>query len=84
MKLNVNGNTLIICAEKKSSEEKKDEKSGKILYSNYNYSTVSRSFRLPEGVTKDDVTAKFNEGELIVTVKKPEHTEPQSGTVEIE
>jgi len=83
MHIAVNGDKLTITGERNLNEEKKDD-DGKVLYSNYSYGKVSNSFALPVGTKKEDVSAKFVEGELLVTVKKPAEGTPEEGDITIE
>jgi HSP20 family protein len=53
-KIDVHGNILTISAER---EEKKEEKEEKFSRKEYNYSSFSRSFTLPETVLQDKIEA---------------------------
>ncbi|UPK72726.1 Hsp20/alpha crystallin family protein [Chitinophaga filiformis] len=69
--VDVDGDTLTISAEK---EEKKETKDEKISREEYNYSSFSRSFRLPEGVKKEGISAVYQDGLLKVTLPKKEES----------
>jgi HSP20 family protein len=56
-KIDVDGNMLSISSEK---EEKSDEKDKKFTRKEYNYSSFSRSFSLPEEVNQDKIEAKYD------------------------
>src|SRR3954468_19325814 len=58
-KIDVMGGMLTISAEK---EEEKEEEEGKSTREEYNYSSFTRSFTLPEDVNKDNVGASYSEG----------------------
>ena len=60
---------LTIKAEK---EEKKEEKDKNYTRREYNYSSFSRSFNLPESVKSDELKAKYENGVLKLTVPKKE------------
>lgn len=68
-KIDVDGNLLTISAE---TEERKQEKEGRFTRKEYNYSSFSRSFTLPEGVNKDKIDAAYADGVLKLTLPKTE------------
>ncbi len=74
-KIDVEGNLLTISSEKKEEKEEKDEKYSR---KEYNYSSFSRSFTMPDGVNKDKIEAKYEDGvlELILPKSKTERTNP--------
>lgn len=70
--IDLSGNMLTISAEK---EEEKEEKEGKYNRKEYNYSSFSRSFTLPEEVNREQIDAKYADGVLkLVLPKKEEAT----------
>lgn len=68
-KIDVNGNMLTISCEKKEEKEEKEE-----MYSHkeYNYSSFSRSFTLPEDVNKEKIDAHYENGVLKLSLPKKE------------
>ncbi|UKJ06719.1 Hsp20/alpha crystallin family protein [Solitalea lacus] len=68
-KIDVEGNMLSISAE---TEEQKEEKDAKFTRQEYNYSSFSRSFTLPEGVNQDKIEAKYEDGVLKLVLPKNE------------
>jgi len=68
-KIDVEGTLLTISAE---TEERKQEKDGHFTRKEYNYSSFSRSFTLPEGVNKDKIDAAYTDGVLRLTLPKTE------------
>jgi HSP20 family protein len=66
-KIDVDGDLLTISSEKEESKEEKDEK---YTRKEYNYSSFSRSFTLPEGTEKEKVAAKYEDGVLKITVPR--------------
>ena len=77
-KIKVDDDMLTISAEAKneSSEERKE-------YSRreYSYSSFTRSFRLPDNAKEDEISAKYNEGILHITI--PKTNQEQKTTKEI-
>ena len=68
-KIDVDGNILTISAEK---EEKKEEKDKRYNRREYNYSSFSRSFTLPDKVKQEDIQATYENGVLALLKKKKE------------
>jgi|SRR5450631_650992 len=68
-RIDVEGNSLTISAE---TEEKKEEKEEKYTRKEYNYSSFSRSFTLPEWVNKDKIDASYDNGLLRLVLPKTE------------
>lgn len=60
-KIDLDGNVLTISAE---TEQKKEEKGDKFSRQEYNYSSFSRSFNLPDAVNKDKIEAHYEDGVL--------------------
>jgi HSP20 family protein len=74
--ISLDGNVLTISSEKES--ENKDEKDN---YSRreYNYSSFSRSLTLPENSDGAQVSAKYADGILHLTVPKKKNSEQKNG-----
>ena len=75
-KISIDQDTLTVSAEsEKSSEEKKDN----FTREEYNYSSFSRSFTLPENVKKDKIAATYDGGILKLVLPKNDSaaTKPQ-------
>lgn len=68
-KIDVEGNMLTISSEK---EETKEEKEKKFTRKEYNYSSFSRSFSLPEGVNQEKIEAKYEDGVLKLVLPRKE------------
>jgi len=64
----LDGNMLTIKAEK----EEKEEKNGKFNRREYNYSSWSRSFTLPEDTDGAHIKAEYKNGELKVEMPRSE------------
>ena len=63
---------LTIHATTQSSDDKKDESTGKYIRRERYSGSCSRSFYVGEDVTQEDIKAKFENGVLIVSVPKKE------------
>ena len=68
-KIDVDGNLLTISSEK---EENKEEKDKKFTRKEYNYSSFSRTFTLPEEINKEKIEAKYEEGILKIALPRKE------------
>jgi HSP20 family protein len=66
-KIEVEGNMLTISAQK---EERKEEKEEKYSRKEYNYSSFSRSFTLPDEVKQDKIEASYENGVLKLVLPK--------------
>ena len=65
--VDVYGNMLTISSEK---EESKEENESKYTRKEYNYSSFSRSFSLPDEVSKDNIQATYTDGVLTLLLPK--------------
>lgn len=70
-KIDIEGNMLSISCEK---EETKEEKDKKYTRKEYNFSSFSRSFTLPENVTRQKIEATYEDGVLNVRLPKSEES----------
>ena len=66
---------LTISAEKE--KEEKEEKNGRYNRREYNYTSWSRSFTLPENCDVGKINAEYKNGELKVVIPKKEIKEPK-------
>lgn len=69
--LEVDQGNLIIRAEKEQKEEHTEEE-GKYTRREFNYASFARSFRLPDTVNADSITAHYENGVLDVHLPKVE------------
>lgn len=81
-KINLDRNVLSISSENKSENEEVD-KDGKFTRREFNYSSFSRSFTLPEQVETDRIEETYEDGILKVSVPKKEIQSPTLKTIEI-
>ena len=79
-KIDLKGNMLTISSEK---EEQKEEKDGKYNRKEYNYSSFSRSFTLPEDVNREQIQAKYEDGVLKLTLPKKEEVKKKAENKQI-
>ncbi|NUO00547.1 MAG: Hsp20/alpha crystallin family protein [Saprospiraceae bacterium] len=82
-KIEVNSGYLTISGEHKSEKEEKDDKEEKITRREFSYSKFARSFTLPENVKSDDISAKYEDGILLVTLPKSKEEEKMPKTVAV-
>jgi HSP20 family protein len=69
-------NGLLTISAEKEEERKKEDKN--YTRREYNYSSFSRSFTLPESVKSEEVRAKYENGVLKVMVPKTEAAKKQA------
>jgi HSP20 family protein len=74
-RIDVDGNMLTISCEK---EENKEEKDKKFTRKEYNYSSFSRTFTLPEEINKEKIEAKYEEGVLKLNLPRKEEAKKPS------
>ncbi len=67
--IDVDGNMLTISSEK---EENKEEKDKSFTRKEYNYSSFSRCFTLPEEINKEKIEAKYEDGVLKIALPRKE------------
>jgi HSP20 family protein len=73
--IDVDGNMLTISSEQEESKEEKDKK---FTRKEYNYSSFSRSFTLPEEINKEKIEAKYEEGVLKISLPRKEEAKKAS------
>lgn len=64
-KIDVDGNLLTVSSEKEESKEEKDKK---FTRKEYNYSSFSRTFTLPDEINKEKIEAKYEDGVLRISL----------------
>lgn len=82
IKLDINGDTLTVQAERHSKIEEKDKKD-KIVRIERSYGSYSRQFDV-SGVDTDNIKAKYENGVLKLTLPKKEKTLPEGRRLEID
>lgn len=68
-KIDLSGDLITINTE---TESNKEEKEVNFTRNEYNYTSFSRSFTLPENIVKDQITANYENGELVLLFPKKE------------
>ncbi|MDF2382509.1 Hsp20/alpha crystallin family protein [Nostoc ellipsosporum NOK] len=75
-RISVEGNLLTVSAEK---EESKEEKEKTFTRKEYNYTSFSRSFNLPDVVNKDKIDAKYENGVLHLQLPRRAEAQQSAG-----
>lgn len=70
-KIDVDENMLTISSQK---EETHEEKEKKFTRKEYNYTSFSRSFTIPEEVNREKIEARYEDGVLKITLPRKEET----------
>ena len=79
-KIEVDRGVLTISAESTSEKEETDKK---YTRKEYNYSSFSRSFTLPDNVNEEQLEAKYEDGVLKVVLTKKEEEKSNKKTINI-
>lgn len=66
-KVNIEGDLITISAEKTT---RKEEKEDKYTRKEYNYTSFSRTFNLPENIKAEKIDARYENGELMIYLPK--------------
>lgn len=74
-KIDVDGNMLTISCEK---EDHKEEKDARFTRKEYNYSSFSRSFTIPDEVRKEKIEAKYEDGILKLMMPRMHVVKPEA------
>ena len=74
-KIDLNNSLLTISSEKKIAEELKEGE--QFTRREFSYQSFSRSFTLPETANVEEITAKYEDGILNVTIPKKEEAKPK-------
>lgn len=78
--IKVDKNLLTISAEKKNEVNKEDEK---FTVKEFNYSSFSRTFTLPETVDSSKISAEYTDGILKVSVPKKEEVKQKALEIKV-
>ncbi len=80
--IETNNGYISISGEKTSVAEKKGV-NGKVHHKERTFTKFSRSFKLPDNVSEDDITALLENGVLKVKINKIEPQKPKSNKVKV-
>lgn len=78
--IDLEGNMLTIASEK---EESTEDKNDRYTRKEYSYSSFSRSFTLPEDVKAEAIDARYENGELKLTLPRKEDAKKAAATKRI-
>ena len=78
--VNVENNTLVVTAESKNSTLKENERWNR---REFGLKNLRRTFRLPEGIRTESISAEHVDGILTVTLHKHEESKPKAFAVNI-
>ena len=76
----ISGDLLVLKGEKRQEREEKEKNR---YVSERSYGAFQRSFRLPDGVDRDKISADFSNGVLKVTMSKTSEAQKQQKKIEI-
>lgn len=79
-KIDVENNMLTIRSEKEESKETTEEK---YTRKEYSYNAFSRSFALPEDVKQEAIDARYENGELRITLPRKENSKKATAAKQI-
>lgn len=81
-RIDVKDNVLTVSSEKKEEKEKKE--GNKVVISEFNYASFSRSFQIPDGIDINKISAGHQNGVLKITLpKREEYIEKAPRMIEI-
>ncbi|MBQ8349250.1 MAG: Hsp20/alpha crystallin family protein [Ruminococcus sp.] len=81
IKIDISGNTLNLCAERKAENDEKNS-SGEYIRRERNYSSYCRSFDI-SNIDENSIGAEYTNGILKLSLPKKEKEQPQSKRIEI-
>ena len=79
-KIEIDEGIMTISAETKEEHESQNDN---FTRREYNYSSFSRSFTLPENINEDEVRAKYEDGVLKISIPKTEEVKQKSRLIDI-
>ena len=81
--IDVEGNVMTIWCEKESETENEEETNG-FSRREYNYSSFSRSFTIPQNANAEKVVAKYTDGMLKLSVPKVSGSEKSGKKIKVQ
>lgn len=80
IKIDINGDSMTICAENTKTTEEKDDSS--YIRRERTFGSVARTFDISE-IRSEDISASYNDGVLTLELPKKTATEPEVRRLEI-
>ena len=80
LKLNVEDGMLTVSAEKSTQEQQETER---YTRREFGYTKFQRTFRLPDGVNTERITAEHMNGVLSISIPKNEESKPRTREISI-
>jgi len=77
VKVTINDDNILVIKGEKKREFKTEDKERNFIRVERSYGSFQRSFMLPDNVKKDNVSAKFENGVLTITLEKIEPEPPK-------
>jgi HSP20 family protein len=77
VKVTINDDNILVIKGEKKREFKTEDKERNFIRVERSYGSFQRSFMLPDNVKKDNVSAKFENGVLTITLEKVEPEPPK-------
>ncbi|PIE20648.1 MAG: heat-shock protein Hsp20 [Neptuniibacter caesariensis] len=81
--INVELQNGLLTIRAEHTEEKEDKKDGKVIRRERHSGSYARSFSVGKGVTEDDVSGRFENGVLTLTIPKKDNEEPTTKRINI-
>ncbi|MEJ5287156.1 MAG: Molecular chaperone (small heat shock protein) [Candidatus Kapaibacterium sp.] len=77
VKVSINDDNILVIKGEKKREFKTEDKERNFIRVERSYGSFQRSFMLPDNVKKDNVSAKYENGVLTITLEKVEPEPPK-------
>lgn len=83
--IEVDGSTITVSSEQNTETSSEDQGEQQYSRREYNYSSFSRSFTIPEDAETEKITAKYCDGELCIKVpRKKENAKSSNRQIKVE
>ncbi len=83
VKVTINDDNVLVIKGEKKREHKTEDKERNYIRLERSFGSFQRSFMLPDNVKKDNVTAKFENGVLTISLEKVEPEPPKQIEISI-
>ena len=81
-KINLNGDTLTVSFEHRE-EDRQEKRNGKWIRQEFHMQSFSRSFQLDDTVNPDQISARYEDGVLHLSLPKKEGRQQLSKTIQV-